>query len=76
MRDAYPSVLSGPRRTADYWTRVMAGQNFEREDDLETDDFNEAIWAGLRGEEVPYPTTRHGQDLRRNRKELLNRMRQ
>ena len=43
---------------------------------LETDDFNEALWAGLRGEEVPYPTTRHGQDLRRNRKELLNRMRQ
>jgi YVTN family beta-propeller protein len=71
VHDAYPSVLSGPRRTAEYWQRVMSSQNFEREDTLDTDDFNEAIWAGLRGEDVPYPHSRHAQDLRRNRKELL-----
>ena len=61
-----------PLRTAEYWASVMGGQNFEVEDDLETDDFNEAIWTGLRGEGVPYPHVRHGKDLRRNRERLLD----
>jgi YVTN family beta-propeller protein len=60
-----------PLRSAEYWASVMGGQNFEVEDDLETDDFNEALWVGLRGEGVPYPHTRHGKDLRRNRERLL-----
>jgi DNA-binding beta-propeller fold protein YncE len=59
-----------PLRTADYWHRAMDGQNFEREDDLDTDAFNEALWQGLRGDE-PYPVVRHGKDLRRNRAALL-----
>ena len=44
---------SRPIRTAEYWDRVMAGQNFEREDDLDTERFNRALWAGLRGDGVP-----------------------
>jgi hypothetical protein len=51
----------------------MADQNFEREDDLSTDAFNAALWAGLRGEHVPYPQVRHGRDLRRDRRRLLDR---
>jgi hypothetical protein len=60
-----------PLRTAEYWERAMAGQNFEREDDLSTDAFNRALWVGLRGEDVLYPQIRHGRDLRRNRQQLL-----
>jgi hypothetical protein len=32
-----------PLRSAEYWERAMAGQNFEREDDLSTDAFNMAL---------------------------------
>jgi DNA-binding beta-propeller fold protein YncE len=60
-----------PMRTADYWARAMDGQNFTREDDLDPERFNQALWTGLRGEGVPYPHVRHGKDLRVNRKELL-----
>ena len=60
-----------PLRSAEYWTRAMSGQNFEREDDLATDAFNLALWTGLRGEGVPYPTVRHGRDMRLQRKRLL-----
>jgi YVTN family beta-propeller protein len=59
-------------RSVEYWASAMGGQNFEVEDDLETDDFNEALWTGLRGEGVPYPHVRHGKDLRRNRDRLLD----
>lgn len=60
-----------PVRTADYWERAMAGQNFEREDDLDPDLFNRALWFGLRGEGTKYPEVRHGKDLRNGRDRLL-----
>jgi DNA-binding beta-propeller fold protein YncE len=63
-------VVARPVRSAEYWARVMGDQNFEVEDDLETDEFNEALWEGLR-EGVPYPHVRHGRDMRRNRQRLL-----
>ena len=68
-----PSAVAAarPLRSADYWEQAMAGQNFEREDDLSTDAFNLALWIGLRGEDVPYPLVRHGKDLRRDRRRLL-----
>jgi YVTN family beta-propeller protein len=47
---------------ATYWERVMKGQNFAREDDLDVDKFNRAMWAGLMGSR-PYPTQRLGADL-------------
>jgi hypothetical protein len=58
-------------RTAEYWERAMAGQDFEREDDLDTDRFNLALWTGLRGDGVAYPTVRHGRDMRANREHLI-----
>ncbi len=70
-RAAEAMASNRPLRTPDYWERAMAGQNFETEDDLVTDRFNEALWVGLRGEGVPYPHVRHGKDLRRNRERLL-----
>ena len=65
---------SGPsRRTAQYWATAMADQNFASEDRLDEPRFNRALWAGLKGEHVPFPTHRHGRDLRIGRAELLRR---
>jgi len=65
------AVPSRPIRTAEYWDRAMAGQDFEREDDLDTDRFNLALWTGLRGDGVAYPAVRHGKDMRKNRRQLI-----
>ena len=57
--------------SARYWTDGDPLTGVGLDDTLDTDDFNEAIWAGLRGDNVPYPEVRHGHDMRGNRKELL-----
>jgi DNA-binding beta-propeller fold protein YncE len=63
--------FSVPRRDAEYWAKAMDGQDFKREDKLDTVRFNRALWTGLMGEDVPYPTERHGRDLSRGRAALL-----
>lgn len=63
--------LDVPKQAAAYWTAVMKGQNFSVEDKLDSDAFNRAVWKGLKGEELPYPEVRHGQDLREGRDVLL-----
>ncbi|MDD5581170.1 MAG: alkaline phosphatase family protein [Methylobacter sp.] len=60
-----------PLRNASYWNDRMAGQNFATEDKLDEASFNRALWAGLKGEAVPYPSHRRGEDLRNNRQALL-----
>jgi YVTN family beta-propeller protein len=47
----------GGRRShgAAYWERVMRGQNFNREDALDTPRFNRALWRGIMGSR-PYPS--------------------
>lgn len=62
---------SQPLRTASYWNEKMAGQNFATEDKLDEERFNRALWAGLKGDSVPYPSVRGGEDLRGNRQALL-----
>ncbi len=47
------------RHGAAYWERVMRGQNFDREDALDTPRFNRALWRGIMGNR-PYPTARPG----------------
>ena len=54
-----------PRRDAAWWTAAMAGQDFSREDHLDTDRFNAALWRGLGL--GPEPARRSGEDLRLNR---------
>jgi YVTN family beta-propeller protein len=50
------SVAAGHRKHgAAYWERVMLGQNFDREDALDTPRFNRALWRGIMGDR-PYPT--------------------
>ena len=64
------SCDKAPVRTAQYWEKVMHGQDFHTEDNLDTDAFNTALWHGLKGQHATEPG-RHGRDLRNNRKELL-----
>jgi DNA-binding beta-propeller fold protein YncE len=61
-----------PLRSAAYWTAAMKGQDFSREDHLDTAAYNLELWRGLRGD-APYPAARDGRDLRKDRAGLLAR---
>jgi hypothetical protein len=50
-----PPVVA-PRHGPAYWERVMKGQNFACEDSLDTRHFNRALWEGLMGPGVRYPS--------------------
>ncbi|MGD9896544.1 MAG: hypothetical protein AB7T14_05665, partial [Candidatus Methylacidiphilaceae bacterium] len=52
------SGASRNRRSAAYWEQAMAGESFEREDQLHPERFNQALWTGLKGEGIPYPALR------------------
>lgn len=69
--DAAISAAAQPKRDAAYWDKAMGGQNFTVEDNLDEPRFNRALWSGLKGDE-PFPTTRHGRDMRDNREKLLS----
>ena len=60
-------AFAKPRGDAGYWAARDGGPEFRpREDALDTDAFNRALWRGLMGER-PYPTVRHGRDLSADR---------
>ena len=58
-----------PRGDAAYWQKVMADQNFAKEDKLDEPRFNRALWQGLKNS--AYPTLRDGRDLSKDRKRSL-----
>lgn len=60
-----------PPRDAAYWARKMQGFDFKHSDHLDVARFNRILWEGMKGDDVPYPTTRSGRDLRANRDKLL-----
>jgi len=68
INEYYAALRTG--HDAAYWERVMKGQNFAREDDLDVDKFNRAMWVGLMGSK-PYPTTRSGTVVERAHEEQL-----
>ena len=55
--------------SAVYWAAAMKGQDFSKEDRLDTTAFNSALWRGL-GSGVE-PSARDGRDLRENRPSVL-----
>jgi DNA-binding beta-propeller fold protein YncE len=59
-----------PRRDWAWWTTAMAGQDFSKEDRLDTDRFNAALWLGLGS--GPEPTARSGEDMRLGRPARLS----
>jgi DNA-binding beta-propeller fold protein YncE len=56
-----------------WWAAKTKGFNFRTEDRIDPQEFNEILWAGIKGENIPYPETRSRADLRKNRSELLKR---
>lgn len=60
-----------PRHDAAWWEKKMRGQDFSVEDDLDTGKFNRALWLGLVGPGIPFPTRTTGIDLSENRAQLL-----
>jgi DNA-binding beta-propeller fold protein YncE len=54
-----------PRRSSKYWSTAMKGQDFSKEDRLDTPRFNSALWQGLG--DGPEPTIRDGRDLHEDR---------
>ena len=66
------TVGSMPKPTHDaaWWEARTKGFDFSKEDRVDPEAFNRVIWRGLMGDK-PYPTTRSGADLRRNREQLL-----
>lgn len=58
-----------------WWAQASKSFNFEVEDKLDAVAFNQLIWAGIKGDRVPYPTERSRADLRQNRAQLLDKWR-
>jgi hypothetical protein len=64
-------AASKPRHSAKWWASKMAGQDFDKEDDLDTVNYNLVLWQGMKGKRVAYPQVRSGADLSANRDLLL-----
>ena len=65
-------IYAKPKRSAQYWSEAMDGQDFSVEDNLDEPRFNRALWQGLKN--APYPSERHGRDLSEDRAKLLDTM--
>ncbi len=61
-----------PLHNGKWWAAATKGFNFEVEDKVDAEEFNRILWAGIKGDRVPYPTARSRTDLRQNRAQLLN----
>ncbi len=59
-----------PLHDAAWWAEQCKGMDFSVEDHLDTVRFNHILWVGTMGAK-PYPDVRSGEDLRGNRKQLL-----
>lgn len=57
--------IAFPRRSAAYWTAVMAGQDFSGPDRVDPVTFNRALWRGLTGNST-YPVVRRGAESATN----------
>ncbi|OYD97841.1 hypothetical protein CDG76_03105 [Nostoc sp. 'Peltigera membranacea cyanobiont' 210A] len=56
---------------AKWWAAITKGFNFIGEDNLDAEEFNEILWEGIKGDNIPYPKERNGKNLRQNRDQLL-----
>ena len=62
---------SSPKHDASYWRQRTADFDFTVEDRVDALRFNQILWAGLKGENVPYPVIREGRNLSQARRRLL-----
>ena len=54
-------------RDKQWWAQATKDFYFDVEDKLDSEAFNRVLWAGIKGDDVPYPTARSHADLRQNR---------
>jgi YVTN family beta-propeller protein len=69
--DNFDAKYSRPMHDAAWWEKHMRGQDFSVEDNLDTAKFNRALWLGLAGPHIPFPTRTTGIDLSEDRGKLL-----
>jgi len=55
----------------EWWASATKDFYFDVEDKLDPEAFNRVLWAGIKGENVPYPTERSGLNLSHNREQLI-----
>ena len=55
---------------AEWWAEKLEDFDFRDADRIDAEAFNRVLWEGTMGD-LPYPTTRSGLDLRKNRAQLL-----
>ncbi|GAX45500.1 YVTN beta-propeller repeat-containing protein [Tolypothrix sp. NIES-4075] len=60
-------------RNKTWWAEITKDFNFRGEDKLDPEEFNEILWAGIKGDNIPYPEERSRANLRQNRAALLKR---
>ena len=60
-------------RDKNWWAKITKDFNFRIEDKLDPEEFNEILWAGIKGDNIPYPEQRSRANLRQNRAALLKR---
>ncbi len=65
-----PPCFARDAQDAAYWEKAMAGQDFSREDRLDTARFNAALWRGVKDDSPPPPSAL-AKDLRQGREALL-----
>ncbi|MCU1257303.1 MAG: beta-propeller repeat protein, partial [Bryobacterales bacterium] len=58
---------------AAWWAEKTKQFDFSDADKADADEYNRVLWEGIMGSGKPYPETRSGLDLSRNRAELLRR---
>ncbi|WP_373527859.1 beta-propeller fold lactonase family protein [Nostoc sp.] len=58
-------------RNEQWWAQATKDFNFEVEDKVDPEKFNRVLWAGVKGDNVPYPTERNHANLRQNRAQLV-----
>jgi len=59
-------------RDKHWWANATKDFYFGVEDKIDSEAFNRVVWAGTKGDSVPYPAERSRADLRQNRAQLLN----
>jgi hypothetical protein len=55
---------------AAWWAEALKPFDFHDANKIDVEAYNRVLWEGTMGD-IPYPTTRSGKDLRKNRAQLL-----
>jgi DNA-binding beta-propeller fold protein YncE len=70
--DSFDATATRPHHDATYWDAETREFDFSVEDRADPAAYNQVLWRGIMGDEVPYPAARSGANLRNNRKALLS----